>query len=241
MGWNDDAKVAAIYYCYLSLDKTDNEEKKKHLAALFDPKQNLDWYLSTLGLKRPDEKLPENDNDWEIFWRNNPHVLFSIITQSPSYFEVPDSLAFDNFSNVKEEITKYYNEVIAKFAGHERYECIVEEMDQLATDNYSGFLTFNSREYLWEFVFHSVSAGILAGEKVKYLNHFCRITGLDKSVLSEMEEIAKSIIILGKKRIEAKTSDEPYSKVVGILHTLETEELVLHEKVKNLLETESND
>ncbi|GHV63468.1 hypothetical protein AGMMS49587_13590 [Spirochaetia bacterium] len=246
LGWNDDAKVAAIYYCYLSLDKTDNEEKKKHLAALFDPWQKLDWYLSTLGLKALDEKPPESDNDWETFLKNNPDVLFSIVggwlpQKSAQYFAVPNSLAFDNFSNVKEEITGYCDEVIAKFAEDERYECIVEEMDRLAADNYSGFFTFNSRKYLWEFVFHSVGGGILAGEKMKYLSHFCRIAGLEKTVLLEMEKTAISIIAIGKKRLEAKASDETYSKVVDILHTLETEELALHEKVKNLLETKPND
>jgi hypothetical protein len=108
-------------------------------------------------------------------------------------------------------------------------------MDRLSADSNSGFLSFNSRKFLWDFVLYSVSTGILAGEKVKYLNHLCRITGIDKTVLLEMEEAAKSITALGKKRLEAKASDEAYSKVVDILGMLDAEEQALQEKVNNLL------
>jgi hypothetical protein len=221
LGWNGDAKVTAVYYCYLSLDKADSEEKCKHFATLFDVKQNLDWYLSTLGLKTPDEKLSENDAD----------------------LEAPYSLAFDGFADVKDEIANYCDELIAKFTDDERYERIVEEMDRLSADSYSGFLSVSARKYLWVFVLYSVSAGILVDEKLKYLNHFCRIVGIDKSVLSEMEEAAKSIIALGKKRLATKASDEAYSKVVSILETLDAEEQTLHEKVNTLLhhEKESDD
>ncbi|GHT63763.1 hypothetical protein FACS1894110_02160 [Spirochaetia bacterium] len=251
LGWNDDAKVAAIYYCYLSLDKTDSEEKSRCFAELFDTKRNLDWHLSTLGLKSSNEKLPENEIDLEAYLKTKLKVpdiaahcgnfLKTIILggllplKSSPYFEVPYSLAFDDFSKVKDEIVKYYDEVIAKFAEDERYECIVEEMDRLSADSYSGFLSPDSRKYLWVFVLYSVSTGILAGEKQKYLNHFCRIIGLDKSVLSEMEETAKSIIALGKKRLEIKASDEAYSKVVGVIETLDAEEQALHEKVGSLI------
>jgi hypothetical protein len=145
LGWNDEKKVAAIYYCYLSLDKTDRKEKNKQFAALFDKKQNLDWYLAMMGSKAHDAKMPY-------------------------------SLAFDDFSNAKDEIVKYCDEVISKFSEDERYECIVEEMDRISADSNSGFLSFNSRKFLWGFVLYSVSTGILAGEKVKYLNHLCRIS-----------------------------------------------------------------
>jgi hypothetical protein len=53
-----------------------------------------------------------------------------------------------------------------------------------------------------------------------------------------MEEIAKSFIDLGKKRLEAKASDEAYSKVAAILETLDSEEQTLHEKVNTLLKGE---
>jgi hypothetical protein len=256
LGWNDDAKVAAVYYCYLSLDKADDEEKSKHFAALFDIKQNLDWYLSTLGLKAPNEKLPENDSDLETYLKNKlkaPDIaahcgsfLKTIIfggllpLKSAPYFEVPYSLAFDGFSNVKEEIVRYCDDVIAKFADDERYECIVEEMDRFSVDSDSGILSADSRKFLWVFVLYSVSAGIFAGEKLKYLNHLCRITGIDKSVLAEMEEIANSFIALGKKRLEAKSSDEAYAKVVVVFETLDAEEQALHEKVNTLLNAEEN-
>ncbi|GHU14336.1 hypothetical protein FACS1894161_4940 [Spirochaetia bacterium] len=75
----------------------------------------------------------------------------------------------------------------------------------------------------------------MTGEKQKYLNHFCRIAELDKSVLSEMEETAKSIVALGKKRLEVKASDESYSKVLGVLETLDADEQALSEKVSTLL------
>ncbi|GHV72385.1 hypothetical protein AGMMS49928_29170 [Spirochaetia bacterium] len=252
LGWNDDAKVAAILYCYLSLDKTESEEKGKHFTALVDVKQNLDWYLSTVGLKTAGEKLPEDDADLEKYLNGKlkqaglplvhaserlfPTILGGKCGAKPTTdFEVVFSPSLVDISDEKEEIVNYYDEVIAKFPDDERYECIVEEMDRLAADSNSGFTTFNSRKFLWGFVIYSVSAGILTGEKQKYLNHFCRITGIDKSVLSEMEETAKSIVALGKKRHEAKASDETYSKVVGVLETLDADEKALHEKVSTLL------
>ncbi|GHV45877.1 hypothetical protein AGMMS49546_32800 [Spirochaetia bacterium] len=251
LGWNDDTKVAAIYYCYLSLDKTEVGEKRRHFSTLFVNKQNLDWYLSTLGQKTPYEKLPENDTDLEGYLKNklkkpgplvqSYRVLTSAIfgklgpSKSASVFEVPYYLGFDNFSAVKDEIVKYYDEVIAKFPDDERYECIVEEIDRLAEDSNSGFTTFNSRKFLWGFVMYSVSNDILNCEKLKYLNHFCRISGLDKSFLSELIEAAKLFIALGTKRLEAKASNEAYSKVVGVIETLDAEEQALHEKVDSLI------
>ncbi|GHV46957.1 hypothetical protein AGMMS49546_35920 [Spirochaetia bacterium] len=252
LGWNDDAKVAAILYCYLSLDKTEGEEKGKHFTALVDVKQNLDWYLSTVGLKTAGEKLPEDDADLETYLNGKlkkvglplVHTSWQIFTtilggkcqaKPTADYELVFSPCMVTISDVKEEIVNYYDEVIAKFPDDERYECIVEEMDRLAADSNSGFTTFNSRKFLWGFVIYSVSAGILTGEKQKYLNHFCRIAGLEKSVLSEMEETAKSIVALGKKRLEAKASDETYSKVIGVLETLDTDEQALHEKVSTLL------
>jgi hypothetical protein len=157
------------------------------------------------------------------------------------YAKMPYSLAFDDFSNAKDEIVKYCDEVIAKFSDDERYECIVEEMDRLSADSNSGFLSFNSRKFLWGFVLYSVSAGILAGEKVKYLNHFCRITGIDRTVLSEMEDTAKTFVAIGKKRKDAKTSTRPYAEVVAELAALDVDEATAHKTLCTLLGLAADD
>jgi hypothetical protein len=230
--WDDEAKIAAVFYCYLSLDKMNIYEKGKHFTALFDIKESMEWYLSTLGLKTPDEKTPGDDGDWQTYLENK--------LKNPERFAAY-SIAYLGFPDVKDEITKYCDEVIDGFSADERYDCIIEEMDRFSADSNSGILSFDSRKYLWVFVMYSISADILSETRRKYLKHLCRIAGLDKSVLPEMEEAARTIIAIGQKRLEAKASNEPYAKVTALLADLDIEETAAQETVDKLLGVEKSE
>jgi hypothetical protein len=224
--WNDDKKMAAVYYCYLSLEDTSGEKKSNRLSALFDTGKNIDWYLSVTGLKTPEEKVPEDDDALQEYVASKLKNLQHIENCT---------IAFSGFGEVKDEIVKYCDEVIDGFSDDERYDCIVEEIDRLCADSNSGILSFDARKYLWVFVLYSVAENILTDTRRKYLKHFCRIANLDKSLLPEMEEAAKTLTAIGKKRLEAKTSGDSYANVIALLAAYDSEETAAYETVNKLL------
>jgi len=215
LAMDDEGKISAVYYFYLSLDKVSVDEKQKHFQALFDLRQNLTWYLSTLGLKEDGETLPEDDGRLEKYLVEKikkPEVI--------EYF----SIAMPDFAGFKDEVIRLCEEAISQFEDEERYEEITEEIDRLLAGSPCGISSYAGRKYLWLFIMYSVSVNLLTEQRRRFLRHFARIAGIDKSLLTEMEEAALSFVSIGKRRIEAKTSEEPYSKVIAVLSIIDTEE-----------------
>jgi len=215
LAMDDEGKISAVYYFYLSLDNVPVSEKQRHFESLFDLRQNLTWYLSTLGLKESGETLPEDDGKLEKYLVEkikNPEVI--------EYF----SIAMPDFAGFKEDVIRLCEEAINRFEDDERYEGIVEEIDSLLMGSPRGISSYDGRKYLWQFIMYSVSENLLTEQRRRFLKHFARIAGIDKSVLNEMEEAALSFTAIGKKRTEAKTSDAPYSKVIAVLSVIDTEE-----------------
>jgi hypothetical protein len=229
---DDNVQIAALYYYYLSLDRISGEEKKRHLETLFDIRRSLEWYLSTLGLKNSDEKLPEDDENLDRYLNEklkNPEVVENFC------------IAIDGFADAKDDIIRLCEETIAEFPADERYERIVEEIDRILLASLNTIVSYTSKKYFWVFVMYSSSANILSEQKRKFLKHFARIAEIDKTMLPEMESLAKAIVDIGKKRSEIKSSDDSYSKVVAALALLDTEEAETTQRLNKLLGIESEE
>ena len=76
---------------------------------------------------------------------------------------------------------------------------------------------------------------ILTAPQRKFLKHFTRIAGIGASIFNEMEETALAFIAIGKKRTDAKTSEEIYAKVAAALSALDTLETDTFKKLYSLL------
>jgi hypothetical protein len=87
----------------------------------------------------------------------------------------------------------------------------------------------------------SVGERILTDRKRKFLRHFCRVAELDGSLLPEMEMAAKLLVDLGKKRLEAKSSNGNYAETLKIFAALDAEEQSLHDKVIAFLGKSENE
>jgi hypothetical protein len=212
---NGDEKITAAFYYYLSLDKLSSGEKRKHLEALFNIRQSLIWYLTTLGLKDPNETVPEDENYLDKYLAGkikNPEGIENF------------SIAMMDFDYFKDKIIKHCEKVISCFEEDEQHERIVEEIDYLLKDSPNGILSYGKLKYLWIFIIYSTGANLLTDNRRRFLKHFIRITDIELSVYKELEEIAHILVAIGKRRIEAKASDKAYSKVVSALSVMDNEE-----------------
>jgi hypothetical protein len=222
VSWNDETKLAAIYHLYLALDKTPQEDWNRRLEELFDIRQNLGWYLGVMGLLEPGETLPEDSK-----------ALAAERLKRPDTFE-NYCLAFNDFSKVKNAVTDFTESVIHD-SGDDRYEQLVETIDFLVADNPCCITTYAARKCLWIFVMFPVSTDTFTENKKKFLRHFTRAVELDKSLIAEMETLAKSFVELGKKRAVMKVSNESYAVVVTALAAFTAEEQTLHTAVSGKL------
>jgi hypothetical protein len=228
---NGDAKITAAFYYYLSLDGVPADEKRKHIEALFNIRQSLIWYLSTLGLKDGNETVPENEGELDKYLAgkiSNPEGIENF------------SIAMPDFDNFKEDVIRHCEETAVGFEDDERYERISEEIDSLLKDSPNGILSYGKLKYLWLFIMYSASASLLTAQRRRFLKHFARITDIDEPVLKEMEETALAFSVIGKKRTDAKKSDDAYSKVIAALSAIDAEEKDALKKLYSLLGTSSN-
>jgi hypothetical protein len=212
---NGDAKIAAAFYFYLSLDKLSSSEQRKHFEALFNIRQSLIWYLSTFGLKDVNEMVPEDEINLDMYLAGkikNPEGIENF------------SIAMMDFDYFKEKIIKYCEKAVSGFDDDERHDRIIEEIDYLLKDSPNGILSYDKLKYLWIFIIYSVGASILTDSRRRFLKHFIRITDIERSVYNELEDIANNLAAIGKKRIEAKASDKAYSKVIAALSVMDNEE-----------------
>jgi hypothetical protein len=212
---NGDAKIVAVFYFYLSLDKVSSSEKRKHFEALFNIRQSLIWYLSTFGLKDVNEMVPEDEIKLDMYLAGkikNPEGIENF------------SIAMMDFDYFKEKIIKYCEETVNGFDDDERHDRIVEEIDYLLKDSPNGILSYDKLKYLWIFLIYSIGANLLTDKRRRFLKHFIRITDIERSVYNELEDIANNLAAIGMKRIEAKASDKAYSKVIAALSVMDNEE-----------------
>jgi tetratricopeptide (TPR) repeat protein len=224
--FRDDVKAALIYYLYLALDTGSAKERTSHFQKLFEVRGNIEWLLMTLGLMESGEELPKDDDSLDRFTSERlkkPDILENY------------SIAFKDFSSVKNEIAETAEKIIAECNDDDRYERLVEHIDRLLDENPDEITGQASRKYLWVFVMFSISEGILTGEKKKFLKHFSRLAEIDKNILPEMEFTAQSLVELGRKRTLMKSSDESYSKVVKTLVELNSKEQDLQKNLNKLL------
>ena len=106
-----DAKIAAVFYYYLSLDSVPADEKRTHFEALFNIRQSLIWYLFTFGLKDENETVPEDESQLDMY-------LAGII-KDPEGIE-NFSIAMPDFDSIKESIINFREETIQGFENEER-------------------------------------------------------------------------------------------------------------------------
>ena len=233
---DDEVKLAAAFYLYLALGNTSAQERTKHFETLFDPRQNIGWFLELLGRLEPGEALPEDIEEFDAFFEGR--------IKKPDIIE-NYSFAIPDFSEAKQEAIDFAEGIITSCEDDERYEEISETIDCLLLQDFFSpykrmFGLFRNREssnlkYLWVLTVYSINAGLLTGEKRKYLKHFCRITNIETSVFSGMEEAAKRLIELGRKRKEVLSSSESYKSVRKTLSSLENEEEALQKSIAVLL------
>jgi len=229
---DNDAKIAAAFYLYLSLDSVSADEKRKHFEAIFNIRQSLIWYLSTLGLKDRDETVPENEIDLDRYLAGklkNPEGIENF------------SIAMSDFDNFKEDIIESCEEAIQGFEKDECYERICEEIDSLIDGSPNGILSYGKLKYLWQFIIYSTSSNLLTTNRRRFLKHFLRIADIEPSIFKEMEETALAFIAIGKKRMDAIKSNETYSKVVATLSAIDTEETNTLKKLYRLFSQVSNE
>jgi hypothetical protein len=125
MGWSGNKKITSLYYFYLSLENGNRDQKANHLATIFNIRRSLDWYLTTLGLKTTDEKMPDDEKELEGYIAKR--------LKTPENLE-SFSVAYDGFDQEAcDEVVMRCDETISAFAEKERYDCMVEQMDELST------------------------------------------------------------------------------------------------------------
>jgi hypothetical protein len=229
--WDAETRLAAVYLLYLALDNEQKQDRDRQFEKLFDIKKNIAWYLNVLGLMEPGEKLPEDSRALD--------ALVAARLKQPDTLE-NYSLAFSGFGRKKIEAIRFIEGVIDE-GGDDRHEQLAEIIDLLVSGNPCGIASHAARKCLWVFVMFSVSERILTERKRKFLRHFCRVAELDGSLLPEMEMTAKLLVDLGKKRMEAKSSDGNYAAVLKTLAALDAEEQTLQDRVIALLGKSENE
>jgi hypothetical protein len=172
----------------------------------------------------PGENLPDDGRALD--------ALVAARLKQPDKFE-NYSLAFSAFDRKKNEVIRFADSSVDD-GGDDRHEQLIETIDLLLSAKPCGVTSYAARKCLWVFVVFSVSEGVLTDRKRKFLRHFSRVAELDTSLLPEMEEAAKSIVGIGKKRIEAKASDGSYAAVLATLAGLDGEEQALQRHISGL-------
>jgi hypothetical protein len=229
--WDAETRLIAVYGLYLALDNEQKQDRDRQFEKLFDIKKNIAWYLNVLGLMEPGEKLPEDSGALD--------ALVASRLKQPDTLE-NYSLAFSGFGRKKIETIRFTDGVIDD-GGEDRHEQLTETIDLLLSGNPCGIASYAARKCLWVFVMFSVSERILTEKKRKFLRHFCRVAELDSSQLPEMEMTAKLLVDLGKKRMEAKSSEGSYAEVLKTLAALDAEEQSLQDRVIALLGKSENE
>jgi len=124
-------------------------------------------------------------------------------------------------------------------AGNEQYDIISEAIDDAllheAKDDDQGL---TPRLLIWDLFAAAFSNNSFDDSEKRLINHVARKTGVDKSIVLEMEQMMNTLTSIQNEIIWAQQTNRPYSEIRPIIEELEKRQNVITEAAECLIADE---
>lgn len=124
-------------------------------------------------------------------------------------------------------------------AEDEEYDLISEAVDEAltheASDDDQGL---TPRLLVWDLFAAAFSNGVYDDSEKRLINHVARKTGIDKSIVLEMEQMMKTLASIQDEINWASQTTRPYSEIKPIIEELEKRQKVITESAEFLIADE---
>ena len=151
--------------------------------------------------------------------------------------EIAKEINCECYDNYRTELMQECDEQISSASvANEQYDVIQEAVNQIIhtqTDICTEGLS--RRHLIWNLYALSFSDGDLSEEEKRFIAHLGRMLGVEKSVLLEMEQLAKTAMAVMDELNVLNSSTRPYLEIKPLVEEIEHRKSVLVKAAKNLI------
>ncbi len=149
----------------------------------------------------------------------------------------------ENFENYRGEIeTTYEMQMETLFDQEDFYDVIAEGVDKaLAREPEGDGTGVSSRLLVWNMMVIAMIDGVYHSNERRLIKHVARISGVEKSVFLEMEQLIRANSAVDSELKMLSESDRPYSEIKIIVAEVEHRREVILAEAKALIADELDD
>lgn len=155
--------------------------------------------------------------------------------------EIGKELDADDYETYKETLSALYDKSMATaIEPDDTQDILLEGIDaalsEASQDGEEGLLP---RHLLWDMLVMASCDGEYHPNERRLIKHVARISGIEKSVFLEMEQLIQANASLARELAWLSQSDRPYSEIHTLINELEHRQVVLLGEAKALIEDEA--
>ena len=152
--------------------------------------------------------------------------------------EIGHEIDPDEFSAYKEDLIAECTKEIEKYIGLDEYNEIIQEKVDAALDETDIFERISTRLVIWNMMVLSFSDEEFSENEKVLIKHIARITGVENSVLLEMEQILKTYKDVLDELEWIQQSNRPYTEIRPHVDEIEKRKEVLMRNATELIADE---
>ena len=154
------------------------------------------------------------------------------------YDEIGNEIDPEKFNDYKAELIAECKQDIEKYVGREEYDEILQEKVDAALDETDIIERISTRLVIWNMMVLSFSDDEFSEVEKNLIKHIARITGVENSVLLEMEQILKAYQDVVDELEWIQQSNRPYTEIRPHVDEIEKRKHVLLRNATELIADE---
>lgn len=156
------------------------------------------------------------------------------------FYEIGNQLDGEHFDSYKDELViECQKQLSAKDADAEYYDVLQEAVDAiLCESNCEDSIVITPRLLLWNLLAVAFSNNNYDKSEKRIIAHVARISGVDKSILLEMEQYIETAKAIRSENEYIQRMNRPYAEIRPIVDELEKRMRVIKDSAQALIEDE---
>lgn len=152
--------------------------------------------------------------------------------------EIGNSLDPEHFAEYRDELIAECESQKYRMIDEEDYFDVITEAFDRSLELVEGEEGVASRMLIWNMLVISMADGEYSQSERRLIKHLVRLTGTEKSVFLEMEQLLGAYFSVQKERALFADSDRPYKEIAPLIEQLNKREQALAQIAQDLIADE---